>query len=671
MTVGLVPAEFEIVNEPTRPRNYMKNPSKTLTLAATLVAVVMLSRPAAAQLTNYTDAIGDVFTGAGGGILDITAVEVSNDASDVIFKISLNGPLTTDWGKYLIGIYTTPGGDTNGNGWGRPIKMASGMNYWVGSWVDSGNGAEVYSYGGAWSLVNATYGTPGGLSISKSGSSATIRYPFASLGLSTNGGNNIFEFDVYTSGGGGGDGAVDALSTTNQTISDWGNSFTTTSNRSYTILPPNTPTNRVFFSVDMQVPIALFSSNPIPPTAFEPGVDRLYVVGSFNAFAASAPYELFPVGSSTVYTNTVDVVANLGSTVDYKFKGEAFPGFEKPYSTCGGDRSLTITSTNMSAPAVYWNDSQLSDPNNTVTLQVDMALPLATGAFVPPADNVYARGDFNEWAAPGLLLTNIPATTLYAGSVTFPFYPLGGCIPLKYKYLINSDYETSPDRQTNVTTLDPTLTSFYNNLKICDVIEQTNFITFTVSMTNAVGVTNGVSEMVYDGTQNVYLNGNFIPWWGWGDTNNVATNYLMTQISGTSNYTLTVALPPGKSLRMQYKYSMNGNDDESGFEQDHVRYIRTTPGQTSYTLPRDNWLGTNATYLATRAEPKFGNLVAAPGAPGQVQINWLGLKCVELQSLSSLSLSNWTSYPATDGQSSTNWPAASSQGYFRLLDKNP
>ena len=71
---------------------------------------------------------------------------MTNTTTDLIFKINLNGDPTVggqDWGKYTIGIDSTAGGDTTGDGWARPISISSGMDYWVGSWVDSGNGAQI------------------------------------------------------------------------------------------------------------------------------------------------------------------------------------------------------------------------------------------------------------------------------------------------------------------------------------------------------------------------------------------------------------------------------------------------------------------------------------------------------------------------------------------------
>ncbi len=218
----------------------MKIYSKTI--AASVLAVLALN----AQATTYSDTLGgNVWTD---GVADITSVEVTHSATDLIFKINVNGdPVAANYAKYLIGLDTAVGGDPAGNGWSRPIGMSSGMDYWVGSWADSGNGAEVYKYTGSWSLQNATYGTPGGLSFSKDTSSVTISYPFASLGLSL---GNTFTFDVYTSGGGAGDGAVDALSNPNQTIANWGDNYNSGSLvSSYTLTAVPEPTSLALLGI--------------------------------------------------------------------------------------------------------------------------------------------------------------------------------------------------------------------------------------------------------------------------------------------------------------------------------------------------------------------------------------------------------------------------------------
>ena len=184
----------------------------------------------------YTDATGDIASGiaTAGGTLDLVSMEVSSSATDVIFKLTVNGSVSsTDWGKFMIGISTGAGDTaTNGNGWSRPINMTSngGMTRWVGSWVDGGGGAEVYAFGsGAWIMTGATYFNPnpfpGSFAIA-AGAQSTLTYTVSMASLGVSNGSTIY-FDAYSSGGGSFDSAVDALSRSDASISNWGGPFTT------------------------------------------------------------------------------------------------------------------------------------------------------------------------------------------------------------------------------------------------------------------------------------------------------------------------------------------------------------------------------------------------------------------------------------------------------------
>jgi len=183
----------------------------------------------------YTDAIGDIDPGitTADGTLDIVGMEVSNTLTDVIFKLTVNGNIsTTDWGKFLIGIATgKTEGTLTGNGWGRPINLSYdndpfatqivGMNHWLGSWVDGGGGSQLYSYNGtAWvgpaAPVNFTL-TPGATS------DITYTVSLASLGLSL---SDTFYFDAYSSGGGDGDSAIDSLANPNVAVTTWAGPYT-------------------------------------------------------------------------------------------------------------------------------------------------------------------------------------------------------------------------------------------------------------------------------------------------------------------------------------------------------------------------------------------------------------------------------------------------------------
>ena len=212
---------------------------KLLRAAVLVLAVAFFAQQAKAQ--TFTDSTGD--TAVGPGILDISSVEVSSGPSDVIFKINLVGdPIATDWGKYMVGIHTGGGGDTAGNGWGRPIELTLGMNYWLGSWVDSGNGLQVFAYSGSWSQTYGvgTFagGSPlAGLAITKDASSVTFTVPLLALGLSV---GSVVDFDVYTSGGGGTDSAIDSLANGSTTVSDWGGPptpYSSSLHKTFTVVP--------------------------------------------------------------------------------------------------------------------------------------------------------------------------------------------------------------------------------------------------------------------------------------------------------------------------------------------------------------------------------------------------------------------------------------------------
>ena len=137
-------------------------------------------------------------------------------------------------------------------GRGRPIGMASGMDYWVGSWVDSGNGAEVRNWTGAWNLQSATYGAnPDSVSTVKNTSSVTVQFNYAGLGLAP---GSTFLFDVYTSGGGGTDSAIDALGNPGVTVANWGDYYNSGSAvNSYTISTVPEPTTLALLGIGASV----------------------------------------------------------------------------------------------------------------------------------------------------------------------------------------------------------------------------------------------------------------------------------------------------------------------------------------------------------------------------------------------------------------------------------
>lgn len=198
------------------------------------LAVAALAAGPPASAATFFDATGENFDG--NAHMDITQVDVTDDGTNITFKISVSAANITspDWGKYVIGIDTNPAtgdfGSPVGNPWGRNINMADGMDAWIGSWVDSGGGFQPWTYsGGSWTQNGS--GVP-----VLSGNMTTITTSLASLGLSP---GQSFKFDVYTTGGGGGDSANDAAANPNQTVNDWQVPYSTPSGGAlmYTTVP--------------------------------------------------------------------------------------------------------------------------------------------------------------------------------------------------------------------------------------------------------------------------------------------------------------------------------------------------------------------------------------------------------------------------------------------------
>ena len=218
---------------------------KTLNLFNLLVAAAtMIGINSAFAAQTYTDAIGETINSAGGTI-DFVGAEVSNTATDLVISLKVDGNVgTTDWGKFMIGIATTKtDGTTSGNGWNRAINLSApsgkGMNFWTGAWVDGGGGSELYKYTsgtptGSWSNIGSSNQQIGTYATGKS--LLTYTYSLATLGVTV--GDTIY-FDAYSSGGGGGDGAIDALANSAQSIGAWGDSYTSSGPNlnSYTVIP--------------------------------------------------------------------------------------------------------------------------------------------------------------------------------------------------------------------------------------------------------------------------------------------------------------------------------------------------------------------------------------------------------------------------------------------------
>jgi hypothetical protein len=266
-------------------------------------------------------------------------------------------------------------------------------------------------------------------------------------------------------------------------------------------------------------------------------------------------------------------------------------------------------------------------------------------------------------------LTNDPAASnpnIYSGVWTFSDAP--GTAE-QYKFCIPPSGWEQPtstggnNRSFNLAAANGPLVLpvlFFSDLNVDDLLSTDTLVTFSVSMTNAVGTDSHVFDPTTDG---VYMNGYFLGqlsggsagWLSWSQAGLAA--YQLTNASPSLVYSITLDMPKGDSLALTYKYSINGSDNEAASGSNHVRYVRAV-GQ--YALPLDQF---GQPYV----EPSFGNLKASLSTPGHVLVSWLGRPGVHLQTLSSLGSGAWQDHPETDGLMSTNWPAASGSLFFRLI----
>ena len=209
---------------------------RSLSTCLALAAALAVSRAASGDV--YNDSTGDQ-AGSGNSEVDIASAQVTNDATNLYVQLNLVGNIATaNFGNYHIGFNTVPGGKTTaGVAWGNPFGIAAGMDYWLGSWVNFGGGAELPQYTGD-GTSNVWGPTIPGTSVALTTNSTTITIPLAALGLVH---NSTFTFDVWsTYGQPGGQSAYDALSNPALTVADpWnGTPYLATLTSTYTVNIP-------------------------------------------------------------------------------------------------------------------------------------------------------------------------------------------------------------------------------------------------------------------------------------------------------------------------------------------------------------------------------------------------------------------------------------------------
>ena len=441
-------------------------------------------------------------------------------------------------------------------------------------------------------------------------------------------------------------------------------------------------TDSITFQVDLTQQIAVGN--------FIQGASTVFARGSYNGWGAGTAMTNDPAGPNTnLYSITVSHTGLPDSPQFYKYYIDTGTLWENSPPMLNADGSgnrvynLLETDGALVLPGVYFNDQVPVPPvTNNVTFRVDMTFQIALGRFSPPpngSDYVEAKGSFNAWGD-GFFLTNNPAavgqeSNVFSGVWTFVGNPNTG---IPYKFYSSSGGWESPlstggnNRTFNLLSTNGDLVLpdvFFNDLQLGDITPTNTVVTFTVDMTSAVGTDAHVFDPSTDG---VYLNGDFQPggWLPWdligGLQNYPLTNYPV----GSKLYQIQLEIPAGKSLALTYKCGINGVDDEAGFAQNHVRYIRTAG---NYAFPVDK-------FGNQYSEPATGNVAITAPSGGHAVVAWLGHPGIYLQTRSSLTSGSWQDLPWTDGTSwasgvsstngfvsTTNYPTSGGQTFFRWV----
>ena len=477
----------------------------------------------------------------------------------------------------------------------------------ISQWPKYLIGIQVGGGVGGQTLINTTYGT---------GTTAAGNPWGNDVGIST--GENYFIGVYMNAGGGGGASLYEYSSTTGWSQIDTGSFFV-----------GGTGTNSVGFTL------------PLSDLGLSAG-------DSFS----------FDVWSS--YSGAQGAYDALDSSVKAPVA---------PYTPTNYDSATAAGSTLASYTVAAVSGSQ-SEPQVWITFQVNMAAAIILGNFSPPLvggiDDVEAQGSFNGWSTiqpMGVLLTNVPGTSNYAGTFTATNLTPGST--LQYKYVIDGQYgggtwegnvgPIGPDYDRSFTLSSTNMVlplDYWDN--ITNAIA-TNTVTFQVDMIVETALGN------FNSSHSIWVNGD----WNW----NAGYGLQLVQTADPYTYTGTVAFayPPGTPVN--YKYDIDGGIPANSWETNGVG-----PGGANN---RQFVLQDGATNLPVDYFNNLNNLgpvyISRSGAqtilswPYGTNVGSVGDNTIRLQSSTSL-LGGWSDVvPNTEGQSSVTNNPSTGTIFFRLI----
>jgi hypothetical protein len=612
------------------------------------VLASLFSLSSISQARVYTDASSDLFDN-GFGNLDITSVEVINDASSITFTVTTRA--FSDWTKYLIGIRTAAASasSTTGNAWGRNNTYAEGINLQIASWVNGGGRVQFVKYlSGAWDWSSTTGAS---IDLTQTGSNkVSWTVSLASLGLNL---GDSFKFDVGTTGDGGGDPFVDVASRNDTATSGWGAASIGGPLLSYTTIDPNADGDLDNDNLQDNWEVTYFSNvtaqdgtgdpdndtltneqeetggtdptkadtdgdgwadgsdtNPLTADdvtqnvtfkvdmgvqifkgAFVPATDKVYVVGAFGAenIWNTSANELTDTDGDGVYEGTVAVTAKGLANVGYKFLIGGKTPVEAGYEN-GSDRTFTAVAASSTSPA----DRTLTPvafanaaATREVKFQVDVSVAQASGVFNPATDTVEVIGTFSNWAT-GFALS-APDANGVCTLITF----LDGAknTAINYKFRIkrgtNYNWENDPNRTFN---LGPAYGVGGTNSPQVLTADYFNRTGQSRSLTFKVDMGVQISKGKFADGDTLEVR--------YGDFN--TTGKTLAREGTSTVYSGTFTVPGDADTVLAYKFWKSNTSDPTTFE-------RVDVPRNNSLLNRTYTLGANAVAVTISPTPYFNN----------------------------------------------------------------
>ena len=416
------------------------------------------------------------------------------------------------------------------------------------------------------------------------------------------------------------------------------------------------------FRVDMSVQIAI--------GRYDPGNDLLMVRGPFNSWVGTDL--TFVAGSNFLYEAEIDIFETDGAQTDYKFfiasvtSGDIWEG--NVGTGENGNRRFNYQAGGQILETVFFDDLETNPGGGVkVTFQVNMAPLLQDELFLPEFDWLEVRGAFNSWAAGFELEPISEGSPIYAGTTTINSIAPGDSV--EYKYVYNGgQWENGSNRKFILAeqALQVLPIRYFSDIGPDSSLTEDTKIVISVNMNNALAL-NGTPFNLE--TDKVYINGEFseFTWWEWSfppdgfELLDDGTAKSGDAVEGDGIYSIKFQALAGQPKRVEYKFSINGEDSEADFQNNHIRYIRETG---NYPLPVD----------------QFGNMVREPEVlssdlgvitidgpvDGMITLSWENTDAV-LQHSESLAPSSWKNIPNSQGDREMVFSVTEiSKNYFRL-----